>query len=77
MRSIARTLEKNHYLTEQKKQDWLEKALDFEERQFQKDIQKDLANQQKIQEIRRKEFYRETVKKRSFDLVEEKKNATL
>jgi len=33
MRGIFRTLEKNTYLTEKKKQDWLDKALEYEEKQ--------------------------------------------
>lgn len=32
MRSIYKTLEKNNYLTEKKKQDWIDKALEFEEK---------------------------------------------
>ena len=32
MRNMYRTLEKNTYLTEKKKQDWIDKALEFEEK---------------------------------------------
>jgi len=32
MRGIFRTLEKNTYLTEKRKQDWIDKALEFEEK---------------------------------------------
>lgn len=38
MRSIYRTLEKNAYLTEKRKQDWLDKALDFEDKQRQREF---------------------------------------
>ena len=36
MRSIYKTLEKNNYLTEKKKQDWIDKALEFEEKKREK-----------------------------------------
>lgn len=32
IRDIYRTLEKNTYLKEKKKQDWLDKALEYEEK---------------------------------------------
>ena len=32
IRGIYRTLEKNTYLTEKRKQDWLDKALGYEEK---------------------------------------------
>ena len=36
IRGIYRTLEKNTYLTEKKKQDWIDKALEYEEKLRQK-----------------------------------------
>lgn len=31
MKNMYRTLERNTYITEKKKQDWLDKALEYEE----------------------------------------------
>jgi len=36
MRGIFRTLEKNAYLTEKKKLDWIDKALEVEEKKKEK-----------------------------------------
>ena len=36
IRGIYRTLEKNTYLTEKRKQDWIDKALEYEEKLRQK-----------------------------------------
>lgn len=36
IRGIFRTLEKNTYLTEKRKQDWIDKALEYEEKHREK-----------------------------------------
>ena len=38
MRGIFRTLEKNTYLTEKKKQDWLDKALEWGDKEREKTL---------------------------------------
>ena len=39
LRAIYRTIEKNNYISEKKKQDWLDKALEYEEKKRQRDLQ--------------------------------------
>ena len=77
MRHIFRALEKNTYITEKRKQDWLDKALDWEEKKREKEMLEIMEHQRRLDDIKKKEFYRDTVKKRSNDIVVEKKNKTL
>jgi hypothetical protein len=77
MRNMYRTLERNTYLKEKKKQDWLDKAINYEEKKEEQEYKAFLNHQKKLEDIKKKEFYRDTVRKRNNDILEEKKNKTL
>jgi hypothetical protein len=77
LRGIFRTLEKNSYLTEKRKQDWIDKALEFEEKKKTKTLREHLDHQKRLEEIKKKEFYRDAVKQRNNEFIEEKKSKTL
>lgn len=77
MRGIFRTLEKNTYLTEKRKQDWIDKALEMGDKHRQKAYEEALDHQKRLEEIKKKEFYRDAVKKRNNDILEERKQKTL
>ena len=77
LRGIFRTLEKNAYLTEKKKQDWIDKALEVEDKKKQKHLREYFDHQKRLEDIKKKEFYRDSVKQRNNELLEEKKNKTL
>ena len=55
----------------------MEKALDYEDKKHQKEIEDYYQYQKKLEESKRKDYYRENVKKRNQDLIEEKKSKTL
>lgn len=77
IRGIYRTLEKNTYIKEKKKQDWIDKALEFEDKKSLQLVQQTAMHNKKIEDIKRKQFYRDTVVQRNATLLEEKKNKTL
>ena len=77
MRGIFRTLEKNTYLTEKRKIDWLDRALQYEDKASKRELDQLQEHQRRLDDIRKQNYYREAVKKRSLDLVEEKKNKAL
>lgn len=77
MRNIYRTLERNTYLTEKKKQDWLDKAINYEEKKEEKEYSSLAQHQKRLEEIKKKEFYRDAVRRRNADIIDEKKNKTL
>lgn len=77
LRDIYRTLEKNTYINEKKKQDWIEKALESEDKKDQLIMQQTLDHHKKMDDIKRKQYYRDSVIQRNAMIEEDKKNKTL
>eukprot|EP00347_Sterkiella_histriomuscorum_P019451 403341581 len=77
LRGIFRTLEKNTYIKEKRKQDWLDKALTYEDKLQKREYDQFMDHQKRLDEIKKQNYYRESVKKRNFDNVEDKKGRTL
>ena len=77
MRAIYRTIEKNTYISEKRKQDWIDKALEQEEKKRQRHIENAREHDRRLDEMKKREFYRDTVKMRNQDIMEQKKAKTL
>jgi len=65
MRGIYRTLEKSTYLKEKKKIDWLDKALQYEDKASKREFEQLQEHQRRLDEIRKQNYYREVVMKRN------------
>ena len=77
LKSIYNTLERNTNIQEKKKQDWLDRQIEMEEKKQQKELEELEEHMKKMQRIKKKEYYREAVKKKNMEILEEKKNKTL
>ena len=53
MRGIYRTLEKNTYLKEKKKQDWLDKAITYEDKIQKKELNEYMDHSRRLDDIRK------------------------
>lgn len=77
LRDIYRTLEKNTLIKEKRKQDWLDRALTYEDKLQRREYDQLMEHQRRLDDIKKKNYYRESVMKRNTDLVEDKKSRTL
>ena len=67
LRSIFRTLDKANYNAERKKLDALEKQIQLEEQLRRKELVDSEREKQRLEGLKQKEFYRNTVKKRAYE----------
>ena len=77
LRNIYRTIEKSNYIKEKKKSDWLDKQFQREDKMRQIESQNSELQFKRIEELKRKEFYRDEVKKRQHDNEEFFKHKTI
>lgn len=77
LRDIYRTLEKNTLIKEKRKQDWLDKALTYEDKLQKREYDQFAEHQRRLDDIKKKNYYRESVMKRNNDYIEDKKSRTL
>ena len=76
LRSIFKTLDQANYNYERRKQDALEKQIQLEEQLRRKELVDAERERQRLEGLKQREFYRDTVKKRAHDHEDLFKQAT-
>lgn len=64
-------------MKEMKKQDWLDKALNYEDKLQKREVDQFMDHHRRLDEIKKQNYYRASVKKRNNDYIEDKKSKTI